>query len=140
MTDTTIDGYYFCVGVGASTVSFSNLTANQFNPLFTGDKHSTFWVSSSIRASNNELYKNTLILQDNTTINLRSGRAIVSGNGSYDAHSLVSFAGSTRVNAVDYALGKALGWVNFHSNYHGFTVSMTGSYPLAKPRSRSANR
>ena len=130
ISDATIEAYYFCVGVGASTVSFSNLTIHQFNPIFTGDKHSVFWVSSSIRSSNNQLYKNTAITLLNTTMNLRSGRAIVSGNGSYDAHSHVFFFGTTDVLATDHVLGKALGWANFHSNYHGFTIHVTGDYPL----------
>ena len=125
----TIDAYYFCVGVGASNVNFTNLVANQFNPVTTGDKHSTFWVSSSMRSSStNELHRETEISLLDTDINLGTGRAIVSGNGAYDAHSYVTFTGATQINATDHSQGKALGWVNFHNNYHAFTVFVMGNY------------
>ena len=131
MSDSTIDAYYFCVGVGASVVNFSNLTTTQFHPGNTGDRHSVFWVSSAMRAEvNNQLFRDTVITLSNTTMNLRTGRSIVSGNGGYESHTNLFFFGNTNIVATEYVLGKAIGWANFHNNYHGFTINATGNYPL----------
>jgi hypothetical protein len=60
---------------------------------------------------------------------MQTGRAIVSGNGAYSAHSDVFFNGNTAINITNYAASSGKGWVNYHSNYHGFSVYLRDNYP-----------
>lgn len=139
ITNATIDAYYFCIGIGASQLSCSNMTTTQLNPAVTGDSHSVFWVSSAMRSqATNQLHQNSTISLADTTMNLRTGRSIVSGNGGYESRSNLFFFGQTQVNTTDYSAGKAIGWAGFHPNYHGFTITLADDYPaptrdLAQP-------
>jgi hypothetical protein len=131
MNDASIDAYYFAVGVGASQASFSNLSITQSNPLFLGDQHSTFWVSSSMRGSDGVLYETTEVSLTDTTMILKSGQGIASGNGSFTTHSDVFFAGNTAVDLTGHARpNMPKGWIIYDDNYHGFTVHLTGNYPV----------
>ena len=123
--DTTINGYYFELQVGASNVRCENVTFNQHNKQV-GDSHTAIWVSSSMRSEvDKKLYKSTNVVLQGHTFNMKSGRGIVAGNGMYDARSKITFEDVPKFN---HTL-KALGLVVFHKNYHGIEVVLRKPIP-----------
>ena len=117
ITDSEISAYYFEMLVAASDLTAERVILNQLNPQVP-DSHAAIWVSSSHRHdSTNVLYENTNVVLTDVTFNLESGRAIVSGNGSYTTMSNVTLTNPT-YNFTDPTHGIA----TFHENYNSITV------------------
>lgn len=125
LKDSDIAGYYFELQVGASSVVTENVTFHQHNPVV-GDSHAAIWVSSSMRNdTTRESFEDTAVLLKGATFNLKSGRGIVSGNGSYDTRSTLAFEDTPTINHAYPAVGFAI----FHRNYHSITVILKQPYP-----------
>lgn len=130
LVNADIECYYFCVGIAASDVHARRLSINQFNPVIPGDKHATFWISSTMRATlENVFYGNSNVIFEDTTIQKRTGEGMVAGNGGYDYRSHVVFRGTTQIESADYAYGVVDAWLPIHRNYFGITLYLEDTYP-----------
>ena len=123
--DSKVKGYYFELQVGASTVHCRNTTFDQFNEQV-GDSHAAIWVSSSMRSElDNQFFENSRVTFKGCTFNMKSGRALLSGNGSYASKSKVIFHDVPKIN---HKLS-SFGFVIFHQNYHSILVELRKQVP-----------
>lgn len=119
MRDVVISGFYFELMVGASKVVAQDLTIVQNNEV-EPDSHSAIWVSSSMRHSvTNTLYKETEVRINNAILDMKTGRSIVSGSGSYDTMSVVD------LQSIKFGPERdtTFGIVTLSSNYHSINVT-----------------
>lgn len=124
LTRTKIKGYYFELHVGASSVKLDEVRFEQHNPQV-GDSHAAIWVSSSMRDDRKKLFKQTSVSLRKASFNLKSGRAIVSGNGSYETKSTLTFED---VPVIRHTY-PAVGFTIYHGNYHSIHVELKRPVP-----------
>ena len=132
MTNTEIDCYYFCIGVWASDLTSKDLVIHQNNEVVSGDRHATFWTSSTMRAPNGEFFSSSNISFTDTTIKKRTGEAIVVGNGGPEYRSNVEFKGTTHIQTTGPAATRKDGWLGIHRNYFGISLHLDGDYPTTR--------
>lgn len=116
--DSQIEGDYFELFNSASslTVRRSEVIQNASFP----DSHSMLWTGSSHRSGvDNALYENSHTIFDKVDFKLFSGRALVSGNGSYHTMSNVEFRNGCQILERD----EHFGIVSWHGNYNSITVN-----------------
>ncbi len=119
MRDVVISGFYFELTVGASKVVMEDLTIVQDNEV-ESDSHSAIWVSSSMRHGvTNKLFEETEVKINNAILDMKSGRSIVSGNGSYNTMSLVD------LRSIKFGPDRdtTFGIVTLSSSYHSINVT-----------------
>jgi len=118
LLDSVLDGYYFELFNGASSLTASRCNINQHHrggP----DSHSMLWVSSRHRnESLGRAFDNGSTVIDRCRMDMKSGRSLVSGNGSYDTRSNVTFQNSHLEPGHD----KTFGICTWHKNYNSITV------------------
>lgn len=117
--DSVITGHYFELFNGASSLTVERCQINQASP--DPDSHAMLWVSSSQRESIwDTLHENgNTILRDNTFW-FRSGRGIVSGNGSYHTRSTVFLARNELLREA--GAPDTFGICIWNENYQSITV------------------
>ena len=91
LKDVVLKGYYFELLSAGSSVTGSQVTFDQQHAI--PDSHSAIWLGSSMRhGETNVLYEGNDVTLDDCTFDMKSGRSLVSGNGSYDTRSLVELS------------------------------------------------
>ncbi len=119
-----ITGYYLEVQVGASDVELEDVVCHQEN-LLAPDSHSALYVSSYVKNASNRVYKGTNISLKGMTFNLKTGRGIVTGSGSLDARSTLTFEDTPRINHRYPCIGFAV----LHRNYQCISVVLKEKFP-----------
>jgi len=116
--DSTINAFYFEFMVGASDLTARRCNLNQDHT--TPDSHSAIWTGSSMRNGvTNVLYENTNVTLEQCLLDMKDGRAIVSGNGSYTTRSNVTLDGIGFV-----VRDQAFGICTWHENFNSITVTV----------------
>lgn len=121
--DSLIQGDYFELFNGASslTVRRCEIVQEASYP----DSHTMLWTSSRHRSAvDNVAYDNGMTIFDACRFKMKSGRGLVSGNGSYDTKSTVEFRNGCVIEERD----PAFGIVSWHSSYNSIEVNTNGNF------------
>ena len=125
--DSVIEGDYFELFNGASSVTVrrSRIIQDASYP----DSHSMLWTGSShLGVNGGNSYRDSNTIFDGCEFVMKSGRSLVSGNGSYDTKSNVEFRGCS-ISEKDQNFGIC----SWHENFNSIIVQTNGSFGEYRP-------